>query len=144
MEITMTRKHGRRTTVDSSTDEDVERHIHQGASSSALSSARLNSRGSWGVPTDRFGKRRKSSNRPEGDTISSVSDWPAHIASLTSDSEDEESAVRLLPSCEAFQSAEAARAADPLGLDPCLWERGWDGGQVHGIQTHARDEQSNR
>lgn len=140
----MTRKHGRRRTPESSTDEDGERHVHEGASSTSLSSARLNSRGSWGVPTDRFGKRRKSSNRPEGDTISSVSDWPAHIASPTSNSEDEESAVRLLPSREAFQSAEAARAADPLGLDPCLWERGWDGGQTHGIQTHARDEQSNR
>lgn len=49
-------------------------------------------------------------------------------------------ADNLLPPSDAFQDAAAARAADPLGLNQALWEKGWEGGRLYADRSQV-DEQ---
>ncbi|PWN30926.1 hypothetical protein BDZ90DRAFT_28258 [Jaminaea rosea] len=49
-------------------------------------------------------------------------------------------ADNLLPPSDAFENAAAARAADPLGLNQALWEKGWEGGRLYADRSQVDDQ----
>lgn len=51
--------------------------------------------------------------------------------------DEDDKGLNLLPSSSAFDDAAAARAADPLGLNEGLWEKGWEEGKLYSSATPA-------